>query len=242
MTGFNDMTTSNHCGFFLDLTRDVLLKGKATTIPSPFKRQLKSKSPKSVRKYKHYLQKQVIKNNIEKQIEHILITSKQHKLTQEEEIDLNRIDQLITKIMLKAEKCINNQQHNFPWSPALHDAIRIVSIWKSILSQFKTKLSFQKQITFYLSSLSTPINIDWFNFAENKRKLRQTKSNLRKNKTNAKELRTQHLLQRVSAINIENKTDNSSTIINIQKIEHVILIWNKFNYLTSDKKILHFKQ
>ena len=141
MTGFNDMTTSNHCGFFLDLTRDVLLKGKATTIPSPFKRQLKSKSPKSVRKYKHYLQKQVIKNNVEKQIEHILITSKQRKLTQEEEIDLNRIDQLITKIMLKAEKCINNQQHNFPWSPALHDTIRNVSIWKSILSQFKTKPS-----------------------------------------------------------------------------------------------------
>ena len=102
LTGFNDVTTSNHCGFFLDITRDVLLKGKATTISSPFERQLQSKSPKSVRKYKHYLQKQVIKNNIEKQIEQILLTSKQRKLTQEEERDLNRIDQLITKIMLKA--------------------------------------------------------------------------------------------------------------------------------------------
>ena len=40
--------------------------------------------------------------------------------------------------MLKARKCINNQQYNSPWSPALHDTIRIVSIWKSILSQFKT--------------------------------------------------------------------------------------------------------
>ena len=84
MTGFNDVTTSDHCGLFLDLTRDVLLKGKTTTIPSPFECQLKSKSPKSVRKYKHYSQKQVIKNNIEKQIEHILITSKQRKLTQED--------------------------------------------------------------------------------------------------------------------------------------------------------------
>ena len=68
MTGFNEVTTSDHCGFFLYLTRDILLKGKITTIPSPFKRQLQSKSSKSVRKYKHYLEKQIIKNNIENQI------------------------------------------------------------------------------------------------------------------------------------------------------------------------------
>ena len=70
MTGFNEVTTtSDHCGFFLDLTRDVLLKGKTTTIPSPFERQLQSKSPKSVRKYKHYFKNQIIKNIIEKKIE-----------------------------------------------------------------------------------------------------------------------------------------------------------------------------
>ena len=138
--------------------------------------------------------------------------------------------------MLKAEKSINNQHYNLPWFPALHDAIQIVSIWKSILSQFKTKLSFQKQITFYLSSLSSPISIEWLNFAELKRKLRQAKSNLRTTTTNAKELQIQHLMQRSLNMNIENKTANSFTIINIQKIEQVILMWNKINYLTSDKK------
>ena len=55
MSGFNDITTFDHCGFFLDLSRDVILKGKITTIPSPFEHQLQSKSPKSVRKYKYYL-------------------------------------------------------------------------------------------------------------------------------------------------------------------------------------------
>ena len=117
--------------------------------------------------------------------------------------------------MLKAKKSIKNQRHNSPWSPALHDSIQTVYIWKSLISQFKTKLSFQKQITFYLSSLSSPISIEWLNFAELKRKLRQAKSNLRKHTTNAKELRTQHLLQRASAMNIGNKAANSSTIINI---------------------------
>ena len=57
MAGFNEVTTSYHCGFFLDLTRDVLLKGKTTTITSPFERQLQSKSPKSVRTYKYYSKK-----------------------------------------------------------------------------------------------------------------------------------------------------------------------------------------
>ena len=84
MTGFNDITTSDHCGFFLDLSRDVLLKGKTTPIPSPFERQLKSNSPKSVRKYKHYLKQQINKYNIESQIETISKISQQRKLTEEE--------------------------------------------------------------------------------------------------------------------------------------------------------------
>ena len=48
-------------------------------------------------------------------------------------------------------------------------------------------------------------------------------------------MRIQHLLQRASVMNIENKVTNSSAILNIQKMEQVILMWNKINYLTSDK-------
>ena len=63
MTGFNDITTSDHCRSFIDLSRDVLLKGKTTKIPSLFERQLKSNSPQSVKKYKHYLKQQINKYN-----------------------------------------------------------------------------------------------------------------------------------------------------------------------------------
>ena len=80
MTGFNDITTSNYYEFFLDLSRDVILKGKTTKNSSPFERQLKSNSPKSVRKYKHYLKQQINKYNIESQIENILIIGKQRRL------------------------------------------------------------------------------------------------------------------------------------------------------------------
>ena len=37
-------------------------------------------------------------------------------------------------------------------------------------------------------------------------------------------------------MNIENKLTSSFTTINIQKIEKVILMWDKINYLTSDNK------
>ena len=91
MTRFNDITTSDHCWFFLDLPRDVILKGKTTTIPSPFERKLQSKSPKSERKYKNYLQKQITKYNNETQIKQLVTIGKQCKLTQKEEVNLNRI-------------------------------------------------------------------------------------------------------------------------------------------------------
>ena len=34
-------------------------------------------------------------------------------------------------------------------------------------------------------------------------------------------------------MNIENKLTSSLTIINIQKIEQVIIMWNKINYVTT---------
>ena len=41
--------------------------------------------------------------------------------------------------MLKAEKKIVGQENKSPWSPILHDAVRTVSIWRTLLKQFKTK-------------------------------------------------------------------------------------------------------
>ena len=42
-------------------------------------------------------------------------------------------------------------------------------------------------------------------------------------------------MQRASTMNIANKLTSSSTTINIQKIEQVIM-WNETNYLTADNK------
>ena len=39
-------------------------------------------------------------------------------------------------------------------------------------------------------------------------------------------------MQRASAMSLQNKITSSKTIINIQKIEQVITMWKKINYLT----------
>ena len=69
MIGFNEITTSDHCGLFMDVSRDVLLNDKITSIPFPLEKKVKSNSPTSVNKYKKYLQQQITKNNIEVKIE-----------------------------------------------------------------------------------------------------------------------------------------------------------------------------
>ena len=52
MTAFNEVTTTDHCGEFLDLLRTAVLENRSTPIPSPFDRKLQSNSPIAVRKYK----------------------------------------------------------------------------------------------------------------------------------------------------------------------------------------------
>ena len=60
------------------------------------------------------------------------------------------------------------------------------------------------------------------------------KLQLQNNKINAKELRTQYLMQRKTATNLENKITCYKTIINMLKIKEVMNIWQKIKYITLD--------
>ena len=128
----------------------------------------------------------------------------------------------ITRIMLKAENKIVGQENKAPWSPILHDAVRTVSIWRNILKQFKTNMSHQSQLNFLLQSMSSPIDTSWIDPEDIQRNLRNAYRNLQQVRSNATNLRINHLLQRASAMNLENKSVSSKTIINIQKIEKII--------------------
>ena len=94
---------------------------------SPFSRKLQSNSPKVIRHYKKQLQKQIERGNVEQRAQNIHTIATKRKLTPLEEKELNNIDEEITAILLKAEKSIKGEQHNLPWSPRLHDAIKNIN-------------------------------------------------------------------------------------------------------------------
>lgn len=92
----------------------------------------------------------------------------------------------------------------------------------------------QKYIIFFVSSHFSPISTNWLTFVDIRWKLQIDKSQLQHEHINVKELRTQHLIQRASAMNLENKLICSKTIMNIQKIEQLINMWKIIKYLTLD--------
>lgn len=56
-------------------------------------------------------------------------------------------------------------------------------------------------------------------------KLKTTHHTLRLTIENAKKIRTNRLIQRASAMNTENKSNEAKTMLNIERIENVIQIW-----------------
>ena len=118
MTAFNELTTTDHRGFHLDLSYNKVLKQKVTKHPSPFNRKLQSNYPTSVRFYEKYLEKKVTKQNLESKVTALLTIVQTQKLTQAENDYLNKLDDQITLIMINAEKKINFQETS-PWSPSL---------------------------------------------------------------------------------------------------------------------------
>ena len=131
--------------------------------------------------------------------------------------------------MLKSEKKIVGQENKSLCSPILHDAVRTVSIWRTLLSQFKTKLSHLSHIKFLIQSISSPIYTSWIDAADIQRNPRDAYINLQQVRSNATNVRINYLLQRASAMNLENKSSSSKTIINIQMIKNTIKMWKRFD-------------
>ena len=104
MTAFNEITVSDHCGLFIDIKKDVVLKDNIVEAISPFSRKLQSNSPKVIRHYKKQLEKQIERGNVEQRAKDIHTIATKRKLTSIEEKELNNIDEEITAILLRAEK------------------------------------------------------------------------------------------------------------------------------------------
>ena len=59
MTKIIDITSSDHCGLYLDIQLDTIINSQDSSSPSPFERKLNSKSPQAIKKYQNYLKKKL---------------------------------------------------------------------------------------------------------------------------------------------------------------------------------------
>ena len=81
MTGFNDITSSDHCEFYIDVQSEALTNPQAISTPSPFERKLNSKSSQAVRTYKKHLKKKVEQNECEQKALKLMQIASKRKLT-----------------------------------------------------------------------------------------------------------------------------------------------------------------
>ena len=66
MTGFNDITSSDHCGFYLNVQSEAITNPQDILTPFPFERKLNSKSPQAIITYKKYMKTKVEQNQCKK--------------------------------------------------------------------------------------------------------------------------------------------------------------------------------
>ena len=147
ITPFNEITTSDYRGFFLDLRLKAFLKNSYITLPDHSSRPLQSSNTKNVLNYKRHLQRFVVNHQILEQATKIQKKLVNKSITSKDHITINKLDALLTKGMIKAERMMTKYGPQFPWSPKLAIAIIELAIWKLIKSALKTKTSRDTKIT-----------------------------------------------------------------------------------------------
>ena len=150
MTGFNNITTSNHCGLYLDLQAEAIANPQNQSTTPSFERKLNSKSPQAIRTYEKSIKKKIEQNQYEKEVTRLMQIAGERQLTSQEEKELNQLDKQITQIMINSQRNVKGNNNTYPWSPKLHNAVKSVSIWKAKITQYKhTSLSSQPKRIYY---------------------------------------------------------------------------------------------
>ena len=79
--------------------------------------------------------------------------------------------------------------------------------------------------------MNEPIDTNWKQSSDIKLHLNQAVKRLKKVKISTVEERTNHLIKRATAMNLENTLPSAKTILNIQKMEKMIIAQMTNNFL-----------
>ena len=84
MRGFNDITTSDHCGLSHDLQAEAIANPQNQSTTPPFERKLNSKSPQAIRTYEKSIKKKIEQNQYEKEVTRLMQIAGERQLTSQE--------------------------------------------------------------------------------------------------------------------------------------------------------------
>ena len=107
--------------------------------------------------------------------------------------------------MIKIDKITICNSNKCLWPPVLHQTIRKVSLWKIILTQFKTKIFHHQQLHKVQENLHPTISTKLKYVSENYYNLCSARKVIRSVKVNSIELRHDHLLRHTSLMDIKSK-------------------------------------
>ena len=237
ITPFNEITSSDHRGFFL-------LKNSYVALPDHSSRPLQSSNTKNVLSYKRHLKKFVVHHKIIEQATAIQKKLVNKSITPKDHIIINKLDVLLTKGMNKAERMITKYGPQFPWSPKLAIAIIELAIWKLIKSALKTKTSRDIKIiklTSRLQSLDTTysshiINHERTNMKIINKNITQASQSLKKIQKNSRTIREDYLKEKVQEAKIDSNKKHYQYLSNLILIEHQQQMHRRIKHHTHQRK------
>ena len=113
ITPFNEITPSDHRGSFLDLRLKSFLKKSYIALPDHSSRPLQSSNTNNVINYKRHLKYYVVNHRIIEHADELQKKLINNSITSTDRIINNKLDVLLTKGMIKAERVIKNTVPSF---------------------------------------------------------------------------------------------------------------------------------
>jgi len=155
---YNSLFVSNHRPCFIDLDGDAIFKENTPVIMPPYYRGLRLHDPRLVHQYTETLMTQINYHKISEKSEVLLKAADSGSWTDADTEMYEKLDKLLTKAMLKAERGISKKiSKNYYWSPQLKAALNTLTYWKLRLLQLKGKIISQNTLSkiFHNTQLAT---------------------------------------------------------------------------------------
>ena len=218
---FNEVTTSDHRGKFIDLRLCDFLKNAYASISN-------ASSTKSVVKYKQHLKNIFINKLIIEKANILQEKLNTNSIIPNDFTQINELYNILTSGMLKAERMIVRVGLQYPWLPALAIAILQLSIWKLIKLELKTNTSKQTKLQQIITRLhnldtqypSTLIPYKHNNIKSINKKIKTSTNTLKTIKKNSRVLRDAFPTERIIEAKLDDNQKHVTYLTNLLLIKH----------------------